>query len=93
MNWFSKEKDPLNLFPFKMYGHYNTEGYQKISQAILNFKIFLNIFEWFINLNDKKNLYFSFAYFFSVEFLSYIYYDHYHNETNGFLIKRPNNIK
>ena len=31
---FSKEKDPLNLFPFKMYGHYNTEGYQKISEAI-----------------------------------------------------------
>lgn len=31
--------------------------------------------------------------FFSVEFLSYIYYDHYHNETNGFLIKRPNNIE
>ena len=31
---FSKEKKPLNLFPFKMYGHYNAEGYQKISEAI-----------------------------------------------------------
>tara|TARA_Y100000591_G_C21812815_1_gene688931 strand:+ start:317 stop:1636 length:1320 start_codon:yes stop_codon:yes gene_type:complete len=31
---FSKEKNPLNLFPFKMYGHYNAEGYQKISEAI-----------------------------------------------------------
>lgn len=34
---FSKEKDPLNFFPFQMRGHYNTEGYQKISEAIFKF--------------------------------------------------------
>ena len=31
--------------------------------------------------------------FFFVEFTSYIYYDHYRKEVNGFLIKRPSNIK
>ena len=31
---FSKEKDPFMLFPFKMYGHYNVEAYDKISKKI-----------------------------------------------------------
>ena len=28
------EKDPTNLFPFKMWGHYNELGYKKISERI-----------------------------------------------------------
>ncbi len=31
--------------------------------------------------------------FFSVEILSYLYYDFYHNESNGFLIKRQNKVE
>jgi hypothetical protein len=31
---FSKEKDPFMLFPFKMYGHYTVEAYDKISKKI-----------------------------------------------------------
>ncbi len=31
---FSKEKDPFELFPFKMYGHYTAEAYDKISKRI-----------------------------------------------------------
>ena len=31
---FMKEKDPLELFPFKLYGHYTPEGYKKISEII-----------------------------------------------------------
>jgi len=32
---FSKEKDPLSLFPFgSVKGHYNTEGYEKISNIL-----------------------------------------------------------
>ena len=31
---FSKEKDPLTLFPFKLYGHYTVEAYDKISKRI-----------------------------------------------------------
>lgn len=31
---FKNEKDPLNLFPFKMWGHYNENGYKKISETI-----------------------------------------------------------
>jgi len=34
---FEKEKNPLNLFPFKMYGHYTVEGYKKVSESIFNF--------------------------------------------------------
>ena len=34
---FSKENDPLVLFPFRQYGHYNEEGYRKVSEAIYNF--------------------------------------------------------
>ena len=31
---FQKEKEPLKLFPFKDWGHYNEEGYRKISELI-----------------------------------------------------------
>ena len=34
---FEKEKNPLNLFPFKMNGHYTVDGYKKVSQTIYNF--------------------------------------------------------
>ena len=33
---FNLEKNPLNLFPFGMWGHYNNEGYQKTSDIIYN---------------------------------------------------------
>ena len=33
---FSKEEDPLELFPFKMWGHYNEFGYEKISNYIFS---------------------------------------------------------
>jgi len=31
---FEKENNPLNLFPFKLYGHYTVEGYKKIAETI-----------------------------------------------------------
>ena len=31
---FQKEKNPLKLFPFEQYGHYNSEGYKKVSLKI-----------------------------------------------------------
>ena len=31
---FEKEKNPLNLFPFKMNAHYTVEGYKKVSETI-----------------------------------------------------------
>ena len=31
---FSKQKNPLELFPFKMWGHYNENGYKKVSNYI-----------------------------------------------------------
>ena len=31
---FKKEENPLELFPFEMYGHYNIKGYQKITKKI-----------------------------------------------------------
>ena len=31
---FLKHKDPLELFPFKMWGHYNENGYKKVSSYI-----------------------------------------------------------
>ena len=34
---FEKEKNPLNLFPFKMNGHYTVDGYKKVSETIYNF--------------------------------------------------------
>lgn len=33
---FEQEKDPLIYFPFRSYGHYNHEGYFKVSKHILN---------------------------------------------------------
>ena len=32
---FSKHSDPLSLFPFRMFGHYNAKGYRLVSQIIL----------------------------------------------------------
>ena len=32
---FQVEKNPLKLFPFELPGHYNIEGYEKVSKAIL----------------------------------------------------------
>ena len=32
-----KEKNPLNLYPFNMPGHYNEEGYRKAAQTIYKF--------------------------------------------------------
>ncbi len=34
---FEKEKNPKELFPFGMYGHYNHEGYKKVAEVIYNF--------------------------------------------------------
>jgi hypothetical protein len=34
---FDKEKNPLKLFPFELYGHYNVEGYQKVAETIHEF--------------------------------------------------------
>tara|TARA_Y100001970_G_scaffold122467_1_gene151784 strand:+ start:4594 stop:5910 length:1317 start_codon:yes stop_codon:yes gene_type:complete len=34
---FKKEKEPLELFPFKQNGHYTEVGYEKISEVIFNF--------------------------------------------------------
>tara|TARA_B100000767_G_C19745483_1_gene528292 strand:+ start:610 stop:1923 length:1314 start_codon:yes stop_codon:yes gene_type:complete len=31
---FKKEQNPLKLFPFKMRGHYNIEGYKKVTETI-----------------------------------------------------------
>ena len=31
---FKKEQNPLELFPFKLYGHYTPEGYKKVSEVI-----------------------------------------------------------
>jgi hypothetical protein len=31
---FSKERNPLELFPFKMWGHYNEIGYKKVAEKI-----------------------------------------------------------
>ena len=34
---FEKEKNPLKLFPFEKSGHYNVEGYKKVTEIILKF--------------------------------------------------------
>ena len=34
---FKKEKNPLKLFPFKLFGHYNIEGYKKVAETIYRF--------------------------------------------------------
>ena len=31
---FDKEEDPLEFFPFGLYGHYNSKGYYKIAEYI-----------------------------------------------------------
>ena len=31
---FARHPDPLSLFPFRVHGHYNAEGYRLVSQAI-----------------------------------------------------------
>ena len=32
--FFIKEKNPLDFFPFSKYGHYNEKGYRKVSDLI-----------------------------------------------------------
>ncbi len=34
---FKKESNPLKLFPFELYGHYNIEGYKKTAKSIYRF--------------------------------------------------------
>ena len=34
---FEKEKNPLKLFPFEIFSHYNVEGYKKVSETIYKF--------------------------------------------------------
>tara|TARA_B100001250_G_scaffold406719_1_gene426253 strand:+ start:654 stop:2009 length:1356 start_codon:yes stop_codon:yes gene_type:complete len=34
---FEKEQNPLELYPFKLFGHYNVEGYRKVAEAIYKF--------------------------------------------------------
>ena len=31
---FEKEEDPLNLFPFSLFGHYTAEGYSLVAENI-----------------------------------------------------------
>ena len=31
---FEKEENPLKLFPFELFGHYNVEGYKKVAENI-----------------------------------------------------------
>ena len=33
---FDDHPDPLSLFPFRMFGHYNAEGYRLVADAIKN---------------------------------------------------------
>ena len=39
---FEKEENPLNLFPFKLKGHYNIEGYKKVGVKINEITNMLN---------------------------------------------------
>ena len=34
---FEKEQNPLKLFPFELFGHYNEVGYKKIAETIYQF--------------------------------------------------------
>jgi len=34
---FKKEQNPLMLFPFELYGHYNAYGYKKVAETIYKF--------------------------------------------------------
>ena len=38
-NVFDREDNPLDLFPFKMAGHYNPEGYRKVAKEIFDLTI------------------------------------------------------
>ena len=33
---FANHPDPLALFPFRLYGHYNAEGYSEVAKAIVD---------------------------------------------------------
>lgn len=35
-DFFAKEKDPLNFFPFGLHGHYTPNGYRKVAEIIYN---------------------------------------------------------
>ena len=35
--FFDKEQNPLKLFPFESFGHYNVEGYRKVAETIFRF--------------------------------------------------------
>ena len=35
--FFSNQKDPLSFFPLRSYGHYNLNGYERISKIIYNY--------------------------------------------------------
>ena len=34
---FKKEQNPLKLFPFELFGHYNVDGYKKVAETIYKF--------------------------------------------------------
>ena len=34
---FKKEQNPLKLFPFELFGHYNFDGYKKVAETIYKF--------------------------------------------------------
>ena len=34
---FKKEQNPLKFFPFEFYGHYNIQGYRKLTETIYKF--------------------------------------------------------
>ena len=34
---FKRIEDPLSLFPFKLYGHYNVEGYRRVAETIFEY--------------------------------------------------------
>ena len=38
-NVFDREDNPLDLFPFKMFSHYNPEGYRKVAKEIFDLTI------------------------------------------------------
>ena len=38
-NVFDREDNPLDLFPFKMFNHYNPEGYRKVAKEIFDLTI------------------------------------------------------
>ena len=33
---FEKEQNPLKLFPFELWGHYNVDGYKKVAKTVYN---------------------------------------------------------